>query len=129
MPAIASISLNDSTATARAFVPKSGSPAYTKFEYAKYPDLRGGNPFIEVTWSDSSSKRKTVKQGLKVTVPLVRPIAAVNTVIGAALYSGGSFTIPDDATAVEVADLHAFVRNALANAAIQAGVINRDPLY
>lgn len=127
MPALAPIALADSTATARTFGPKGGSAAYTKFEYSKYADLRAGNPTVEVTWSDSSAKRRTVKQGLKVVVPMVRVINSVNTVTGAVIYSGGQFTVPDDALALEVADLHAYVRAALANAGIQAGVTQRDP--
>lgn len=130
MPTVTSLSLNDGTATPviRLFAGRAIGPAFSKFEYVKYPDLRAGNPTIEVTWSDSSAARKTVKQSVKVTVPMVRLINGVNTVIGACLYSNGSFTLPDDATAQEAADIASFVANLLGNPFIQAGIKSREPL-
>lgn len=129
MPAVTSLTLTDSTAAARTFAGRQIQPSYSKFEYVKYPDLRGGNPFVEVTWSDSSANRKTVKQGLKITLPMVRTINTVNTVVGSCIWSNGNFTIPDDATALEAADISAYAAALLANTSVQAGVRSRDPLY
>jgi hypothetical protein len=41
----------------------------------------------------------------------------------------GYFVIPDTMTALERADLHAFVANALDNAMVKAVVKDLDPMY
>lgn len=84
----------------------------------------------DVTWSDSSKNRPTVRQAVTITYPIKRSNASTGVVeVVSTARADLSFVVPDDMTEAEAADLHAFVRNVATSSAFIVGVTKREPVF
>lgn len=124
-----SISINNGAATpvAKSFAPEQVGPALSTFTERSAASsvgfLRAG-----VGLSPASSKRATNRVDVSLDMPVMQSVSGVNSVAYRGLFKG-YFVIPDQMTAGERADLHAFATNFLTAAIIKAVVKDLDPLY
>lgn len=124
-----SLNLLDGLATpvARSFVPQKLGMDNSRFAYKVLP-ARMSWVLLDVIWSDSTDKRPTVRQDLKVEFPIVRQVNGVDTraAVGRATVT---FVIPDEMTEAEVKDMRKFLMSALDQSALQAGIFTREPIW
>jgi len=123
------LSINNGAATpvAKSFAPERVAPESSVFT-ERTPAVSAGFPKLAVRYSAASAKRTTNRVDLDVDLPVLQTVNGINSVA----YTGrfrGYFVIPDTMTALERADLHAFVANALQNTQVKAVVKDLDPMY
>lgn len=123
------ISLSDGQATpvARSFTPQSLGMTLSRFAYKKIA-AKFGWVFFDVKWSDSTPKRPTVRQEISIEMPIVRPVAGVDTKVSTAR-AFTTFVIPDEMTEDEIKDMRAFLIAAQSNGNISVGSTQREPLW
>jgi hypothetical protein len=123
------LSINNGAATpvAKSFAPERVAPDLSTFT-ERSAAVSAGFPRLSIGYSPASGKRTTNRVDVKLDLPILQTINSVSTVA----YTGrfqGYFVIPDTMTALERADLRAFVANALDNALVMGVVKDLDPLY
>lgn len=126
MAANANIVVNNNAAVAKTFVMEQTgqTPGYRSWAekslgvFSQFPRL-----FTKV--SMASANRTTNRQDFGTTVPVVRPVNSVSTVIGN-IRIVTQLVAPVDATDTEVKDAFSFHRNGLSNALIQGQMRDGD---
>lgn len=123
------LTINDGSATpvAKTFAPLEVAPSSSVFA-EKSAGISAGYTLLTVTFDRARANRKTNKIGISLALPIVGIVNGVSTVTDTGRFSG-TFTVPDNFTAQNRADLHAFVANALNNALLKGVVKDLDPLY
>lgn len=123
------LSINNGAATP---VAKSFSPERVGSDHSSFTErsaaVSAGFTRLSVAYSAASSKRPTNRVDVDVDLPVLSTVNGVSTVAYVGRFKG-YFVLPDQMTATERADLHAFVANGLDNALIKGVVTNLDPLY
>lgn len=127
MPAIASLSLNDSVPAAHTFAPVTTDGTTAKWA-DRSPTIPAGFRTISLEVSPPSGNRTTHKIGGSFYLPVVASINGVDQVVR---YNSGTFTlnIHPDALLVERKDLRAYLANFIANASVITAVENIEPFY
>ncbi len=123
------LSINNGAATpvAKSFAPERVAPDLSTFT-ERSAGVSAGYSRLSIGYSPASGKRTTNRIDIKLDLPVLQTVNNVSTVA----YTGrfqGYFVIPDTMTALERADLRAFVANALDNALVMGVVKDLDPLY
>ena len=123
------LTINDGSATpvAKSFAPERVGSELSIFS-ERTPAVSAGFTRLSVGLSAANAKRPTNRVEVELSLPVLSTVNGVSTVA----YTGrfkGYFVIPDQMTAGERANLHAFVANGLANNQIRAIVKDLDPLY
>lgn len=123
------LSINNGAATpvAKSFAPERVAPDLSTFT-ERSAAVSAGFPRLSIGYSPASGKRVTNRVDVKLDLPILQTVNSVSSVA----YTGrfqGYFVIPDVMTALERADLRAFVANALDNALVMGVVKDLDPLY
>lgn len=123
------LSINNGAATpvAKSFAPERVAPENSVFT-ERTPAVSAGFPRLAIRYSAASSKRSTNRVDVDLDLPVLSTVNGVSTVAYVGRFKG-YFVIPDTMTALERADLHAFVANGLANTQVKAVVKDLDPLY
>jgi len=123
------LSINNGAATpvAKSFAPERVSPDLSTFT-ERSAAVSAGFTRLSVGYSPASSKRATNRVDVKLDLPVLSTVNGVSTVAYVGRFQG-YFVIPDVMTALERADLRAFVANALDNTPIMGIVKDLDPLY
>lgn len=123
------LSILDGAATpvAKSFAPERVAPENSTFTERTAP-VSAGFPRLSVAFSPASAKRNTNRVDVSLDLPVLQTINGVSSVAYVGRFKG-YFVIPDTMTALERADLRAFVANALDNSQIQAMIKDLDPLY
>lgn len=123
------LSINNGAATpvAKSFAPERVAPDLSTFT-ERSAAVSAGFPRLSIGYSPASGKRVTNRVDVKLDLPILQTVNSVSSVA----YTGrfqGYFVIPDVMTALERADLRAYVANALDNALVMGVVKDLDPLY
>lgn len=130
MPQISGpLSINNGAATpvAKSFAPEGVSPAESSFT-ERSAAVSAGFTRISVRYSKASSSRPTNRVDFDLDLPVLSTVNGISTVAYVGRFKG-YFVLPDQMTAAERADLHAFVANGLANTTVKAVVKDLDPMY
>lgn len=130
MPHItAPLSLMDALATpvARSFAPQKLGMDASRFAYKVNP-ARLSWILLDVNWSDSTDKRPTVRQELKLEFPIVRVVNGVDTRVAVGRATT-TFVLPDEMTEQEVKDMRSYLIGAMSQSAITAGIYSREPIW
>lgn len=124
------ITLNDGAATpvARTFALEQVSNGLATF-IEKTAGVSAGFIRMSISWSPASGSRPTNRSRVAFSYPVLSTVNGISTVAYTLRYQNGDFIIPDVATALERAHLHAFVANAMASAQVKALVKDLDPIY
>lgn len=125
----AAITINDGVATpvAHTFNPESITPAVSSFAdrtsgvSVLFPRLGVSNSFAQAQGSVNKSK-------FTVELPVGATVNGVLTVVRT-LRAKVEYILPDGCTDAERKDLHAYVTNGLAHAAIRGSMRDLDPQY
>jgi len=127
MPAIASLSLNDSVPAAHTFAPVSTDGSASKHA-DRSPSIPSGYRTISQEVLGPSGSRTTHKVTMGFYVPVVATISGVDQVVR---YSSAQviLNIHPDSTLLERKDLQAYVTNYLSNATVKTCVENLEPFY
>lgn len=123
------LSINNGAATpvAKSFAPERvGSELSTFTE--RSAAVSAGFTRLMVSYSAASSKRATNRVDIDLDLPVLSTVNGVSTVAYIGRFKG-YFVLPDQMTAAERADLHAFVANGLDNALVKAVIKDLDPMY
>lgn len=115
------------TPVAKSFAPERVAPELSSFT-ERSAAVSAGFPRLSVSYSPASSQRATNRVDLKLDLPVLQTVNGVSTVAYVGRFQG-YFVIPDTMTALERADLRAFVANALDNTQILGVIKDLDPLY
>lgn len=123
------ISLNNGATTpvAKSFAPEQVSPQLSTFT-ERTAASSAGFLRLGVSLSPANGKRATNRVSLDLDMPILQTINGINTVAYVGRFKG-YFVIPDAMTALERADLAAFVANALDNTQIRGMIKDLDPMY
>lgn len=123
------LSINNGAATpvAKSFAPAAVSPGRSLFT-ERTALSSAGYLKLEVLTSLADGKRPTNRIDVNFDLPIVEVVAGVSQVTRTGRFKG-YFVIPDTMTALERADLAAFVANGLDNAQVRAVIKDLDPLY
>lgn len=128
MPQITgALSINNGAASAKSFQPERVAPEWSTFT-ERTSTVSAGYPRLGIGLSPASAKRPTNRVDVSFDLPILQVVNGINSVA----YTGrfkGYFVIPDTMTALERADLHAYVANGLANTVIRAIIKDLDPTY
>lgn len=89
---------------------------------------RDMQPAVNIYFDRATPTRKTYKSRRVISMPLVRPILGVDTVVDTAR-ANVEYIIPTSMTVAERKHLRALVANAEDVVAIKAAVEDLDPLY
>lgn len=124
-----SLSINNGAATpvAKSFAPERVAPENTVFT-ERSAAVSAGFTRLAIRYSAASAKRASNRVDVDLDLPVLTTVNGVSTVA----YTGrfkGYFVLPDQMTAAERADMHAFVANGLNNAVIKGVIKDLDPLY
>lgn len=123
------LSINNGAATpvAKSFAPERvGSELSTFTE--RSAAVSAGFTRLMVSYSAASSKRATNRVDIDLDLPVLSTVNGVSTVAYIGRFKG-YFVLPDQMTAAERADLHAYVANGLNNALVKAVIKDLDPMY
>lgn len=123
------ISINNGAATpvAKSFAPERVSPEASVFT-ERTAVASAGYTRLSVRYSVATSRRPSNRVDIDLDYPVLSVVDGINTVGYVGRFKG-FFVIPDQMTALERADLHAFVANALDAAVVKAVVKDLDPMY
>lgn len=115
------------TPVAKSFAPERVAPEGSTFVERSAPASAG---FIRLglALSPASSKRPTNRIDVSLDFPVLSTVNGVSTVAYVGRFKG-YFVVPDVMTAVERADMAAFVANSLDNAQVRAMIKDLDPMY
>lgn len=124
-----SLTINNGAATpvAKSFAPERVAPEQSVFT-ERTAAVSAGFTKLGIAFSAASAKRPTNRVDVSLDYPVLSTVNGVSTVAYKGLFKG-YFVIPDTMTALERADLHAFVANGLNNTLIRGVVKDLDPLY
>jgi hypothetical protein len=125
----APLSINNGAATpvAKSFAPERVAPDNSVFT-ERSAAVSVGFYKLGIVFSAASAKRPTNRVDMSLDLPVLNTVNGISTVAYVGRFKG-YFVIPDTMTALERADLHAFVANALDNAMVKAVVKDLDPMY
>jgi hypothetical protein len=125
----APLSINNGAATpvAKSFAPERVAPDNSVFT-ERSAAVSAGFYKLGIVFSAASAKRPTNRVDMSLDLPVLNTVNGISTVAYVGRFKG-YFVIPDTMTALERADLHAFVANALDNAMVKAVVKDLDPMY
>lgn len=123
------LSINNGAATpvAKSFAPERVSPDHSVFT-ERSAAVSAGFYRLAVRYSAASVKRPTNRVDVELDLPVLSTVNGVSEVAYVGRFKG-YFVVPDQMTSDQRADLHAFVANALDQAAIKAVVKDLDPMY
>lgn len=123
------LTINNGAATpvAKSFAPERVAPDLTTFT-ERSSATSAGFTRLSVRYSPASARRLTNKVGVDLDFPVLQTVNGVSTTAYVARFRG-EFTLPDQMTAAERADVVAFVANALDVTSIRAVIKDLDPLY
>lgn len=123
------LTINNGAATpvAKSFAPERVAPESSIFT-ERSAAVSAGFTKLGIGFSAASSKRPTNRVDYSVDFPVLQTVNGVSTVAYKGLFKG-YFVIPDNMTATERADFHAFVANGMAHSQIKAVIKDLDPLY
>lgn len=137
MSAISALTINDGSATpvAKTFAVQQGQQGVTPASWLeKTADVYAG--FIRLTTvCNRAQKAKATKVSVKLALPKLAVMgvsaagstpAPTTTSVG---YATLEFSVPDNFTAADRANLHAYIVNAASQAAIKAQVLQLEPVY
>lgn len=122
-----SIKNGAATPVAKSFAPERVGSDLSRFT-ERSAAVSAGFTCLSVAYSAASSKRPTNRIDIDVNLPVLSTVNGVSTVAYVGRFKG-YFVLPDQMTAAERADLHAFVANGLDNVLVKGVVTNLDPLY
>lgn len=125
----APLTINDGAATpvAKTFAPVRISPDASVFA-EKSSGVSAGFIPLTVRFSAAGSKRATNRVDYEVDYPVLSTVAGVSTVAYTLRFKG-YFVVPDQATALERSNLHAFVANGLQSVPVKSVIRDLDPMY
>lgn len=123
------LTINNGAATpvAKTFSPERVSPDLATFT-ERTATSSAGFVRLGVGFSPASSKRATNRVDISLDYPVLSVVNGVSSVAYVGRFKG-YFIVPDVMTALERADLAAYVANALDAVSIRAVVKDLDPLY
>jgi len=123
------LTINDGSATpvAKSFTPERISPELSTF-VERSADVSAGFLRLTVGLSPATSKRPTNRVDVAFDLPIMATVDGISKVSDVARFKG-YFVIPETAPATLRANLHAFVANALNQAAVKAVIKDLDPMY
>lgn len=123
------LSINDGAATpvAHSFAPERVTPDLSTFT-ERTAGSSAGYIRLGVGFSPAASNRPTNRIDINLDLPVLQTVNGVSTVAYVGRFKG-YFVVPDQMTAAERANLHAYVANALANATVKGVVKDLDPMY
>lgn len=84
---------------------------------------------FSVRFKPASAQRKETQTQFNFSLPVAGTLPSGATGVVRTLRARVIYDLPDGCTDAERKDLHAFVRNGLANALIQGNMRDNDPLY
>lgn len=137
MPAISALTIHDGSApsTAKTFAVQQGQQGVVPAAWLeKTADVYAG--FIRLTTvCNRAQKAKATKVSIKLALPKLAVMgvsasgstpAPTTTSVG---YATVEFSIPDNFTAADRANLHAYIVNAVSQTAIKAQILQLEPVY
>ena len=128
MPSASSISINDATPTAHAFVPRQVPPSLSKFNTSADAAVAATEVVFGLRFSPASSARPTVKVKATLAVPHEQTIDGAVVVRDTARMNC-EFVLPDGMTLGEREDFYALCKNLLAHADVTSYVEDLEPVY
>lgn len=123
------LTINNGAATpvAKSFAPERVAPENSVFT-ERSAAVSAGFTKLSIRYSAASAKRASNRVDVDLDFPVLSTVNGVSTVAYIGRFKG-YFVLPDQMTAGERADLHAFVANGLANSQVKAVIKDLDPLY
>ncbi|DAD50221.1 coat protein [ssRNA phage Gerhypos.4_32] len=123
------LSINNGAATpvAKSFAPERVSPDLSTFT-ERSAAVSAGFSRLTVGYSAANAKRATNRVDIGLDYPVLSTVNGVSTVAYVGRFRG-YFVVPDVMTALERADLAAFVANALDVTSLRGVIKDLDPLY
>lgn len=115
------------TPVAKTFSPERVAPELTTFT-ERSATSSAGYTRLGVTYSAASSKRATNRIDISLDMPVLGTVNGISSVAYVGRFKG-YFVVPDVMTALERADLAAYVANCLDNVQIRAVIKDLDPMY
>lgn len=128
MPAASTISINDATPTAHAFVPVQVSPSLSLFRNTADAAISASAEQVGLSISRASSARSTDKVKVTLSIPHEQTIDGA-VVVRSTARMNAEFILPDDMTSTERADFAALVANALDHADVKGYLTDLEPVW
>lgn len=128
MPSIvAALTINNAAAAAKTWSIAQKSPELTLFE-ERTAGIQSQFLSLRVRSQKPAGNRKFSRVEYKTSVPIVRSISGVNTVVGYGI-ALTSFTVPEDAVLLERQDLFAYHVNGMNHASLKPVAVDLDSIF
>jgi len=128
MPSATTISINDATPTAHAFVPVQVSPSLSIFRNTADAATSASEEMLGLSISRSSSARATDKVKVSLSLPHEQTIDGA-VVVRSTARMNVEFVLPSDMTSTERADFAALAANALDHADVKGYLTDLEPVW
>lgn len=128
MPTATTISINDATPTAHAYVPTSVTPQLSIFRNVADAAISASEEQIGLSLSRANSQRTTNKVKVTLAVPYEQTVDSVVSVRSTARMTC-DIVLPDDMSATERGHFAALVANLIADADVQDYITDLEPYW
>lgn len=128
MPAASTISINDATPTAHAFVPVQVSPSLSLFRNTADAAISASEEQIGLSISRASSSRATDKVKVTLSIPYEQTVDGAVIVRDTARMNA-EFILPESMTSGEKADFAALVANLFDHADVSGYLTDLEPVW
>lgn len=127
MPAIGNVVIADAVPANHTLVPLAASMAMSNWA-ENSASIYDGNARLAITMSPPSAARKSTRNKVTLTVPILGTVDGLTTVARTMIFTLEG-VIPSDCTAAEAANGYAMMKNLAAHATVQSYFADRVPVF